>query len=109
MFEEGGFHLDRANPVGGDFDHLIGAAGKPDEAVVIDVGRVSCVIDPWNALPIVTLIALGIAPERLNQPREWTLDDHNALFAGGAGGALWSHDGGLDAGQRNPPRAWLDG
>src|SRR5919106_1009855 len=88
---------------------LIGAPGKPDVAIVIDVGRVPGVVNARNTLPIVAGIALGVAPERLNQPREWTPDHHDTLFAGGAGGALWGHHGGLDAGQRNASRAWLDG
>ena len=87
MLEEGGFDLDRAHPVRGDFDHLIGAPGKPDEAILIDVGRVPGVVDAWNPLPVVAGIALGIAPERLNQPGKWALDDHDALFAGWRTGA----------------------
>src|SRR5262249_49687407 len=109
MLEEGGLHLDRPHPVGSDFDHLIGAPGKPDEAIVIDVSRVSSVVDARNTLPIVAGIALRVAPERLNQPREWTFDHHDTLFASGTRGTLRGHHCGLDAGQRNTSGAWFDG
>ena len=41
MLEKGSFDLDGAHPVRGDFDHLIGASGEPDKAIVIDVRRIA--------------------------------------------------------------------
>ena len=37
--------LDRADPVIGDLDDLVGATGEPDVAVLVDVGGVADVVD----------------------------------------------------------------
>ena len=46
----------------GNLDDFVGAAGEPDVAVVIDLGRVSAVVDIANDLPVVASIALWLTP-----------------------------------------------
>ncbi len=106
--EEGRLDLDRADAVVGDLDDLVGAAGEPDVAVLVDVCRVARGVDAGNPLPVVGAVALRLAPQGGGQPGERALDDHDALLAGSAGLALGRHDAALDAGQRNAGRAGLD-
>ena len=90
MREERGFHLYRADAVGGYLDDFVGAAGEPDIAVFVYVRRVAGEIypPPRDFAPIVGGVALRLAPEHRRQAWEGALDDEYALFARLAGLAL---------------------
>src|SRR5271165_1756733 len=101
MGEERGLPFDGTDAVPGNLDYLVGAAGGPDVAVIVDVGRISAVIDVANDLPVIAAIAFFFSPQRWRQAREGTPDDHDAFLIRAAGRAIHLHHRGVNPGQGN--------
>ena len=63
-------------------DYLVGAACKPDVAILINVGGVSGKVDLLSrkTSPVIGGVAVHFTPEGGRQAGEGTLDNQNALF-----------------------------
>src|SRR5271165_5696436 len=108
MSEKRGFHFDRADAVPGNLNDLVGAAGEPHVAVIVDVCRISAVIDVTNDLPVVSAIAFGFAPQRWRQAGEWTPDHHDAFFVRATGRPVYLYHRGINPRHGNRRRTRFD-
>src|SRR5438067_6825399 len=100
MTQERCLDLDRSDAVTGDLDDLVGPTAEPKVPVLIDLGRVARVVDTLDLSPVVAGVAFRITPDRRGETGEGSLDDHDALLAGGRRRAVLVDD------LYVPPREW---
>src|SRR3974377_2291398 len=97
MAQERGLHLDGADTVTGDFDDFIGAPSEPHIAVLVDLRRVSGVIDARDNRPVIAAIAFFFAPQFRRQSWKRPPDHHNAFFVDATRCTVWRYHGCVDA------------
>src|SRR5208283_5786031 len=89
-------HFDGADAVPGNVKDFVGAAREPDVAVIVDVCRISAVIDVANDLPVIAAIAFLFSPQRGRQAGEGTPNHHDAFLIRAARLAVDLHHGGVN-------------
>ena len=74
-----------AEAVAADVHDVVDAAEDPEVAVFVAARGVAGEVDAWDALPILLLVALGIAPEGARHARPGPADDEEAFAIGSTG------------------------
>src|SRR5207247_5415719 len=108
--EERGLDLDRADPVIGDLDDLVGATAEPHVAVSVDRRRIAGEVDGFarHLLPVVARVSLGLGPQPGGETGERALDHEDALLVGSELLAVLIDDRRLDYGERHSAGSGFD-
>ena len=100
------FHFGSAEPVAGNFDHVVGTAHEPHVAVFVFVADIAGGVAVRDRVPI-GLVAFRILVDGPHHRGPGLFDDGKAAGVGGEAVAFAVHDIGFDAEEWSGGRAWL--